>query len=116
MLGGITAFQQKGLDLSFLGRYCSSCATIVIQHGTLRPGDILVAEHTWCRIKSLLNEKGEKMDSAPPSSPVLTMGWRDLPTAGELCLQVCLKASEELSYKEWPSLLIGIQRFLNSNG
>lgn len=72
---------------------CSLTATVVLQHGTLRPGQVLVAGGSWCKVRTMYNERRERIQSAPPSSPVLTTGWKDLPPAGELCLQVCAVSS-----------------------
>ena len=58
-------------------------ATIIVQRGTLKQGDALVAGPVSGRVRSMLNEVGERIQSAGPSTPVLVMGWSDVPTAGD---------------------------------
>ncbi|KAI5790702.1 hypothetical protein DFH27DRAFT_486173 [Peziza echinospora] len=62
-------------------------ATILVRRGTLRPGDILVAGQTWARVRNLLNEAGQEVESAGPGIPVEVDGWRDQPDAGDLAIQ-----------------------------
>jgi translation initiation factor IF-2 len=58
-------------------------ATVIVQRGTLRQGDALVAGPVSGRVRSMLDEAGEKVEAAGPSTPVLVMGWSDVPTAGD---------------------------------
>jgi translation initiation factor IF-2 len=58
-------------------------ATVIIQRGTLKQGDALVAGSVSGRVRSMLDEVGGKVQSAGPSAPVLVMGWSDVPTAGD---------------------------------
>lgn len=58
-------------------------ATVIVQRGTLRRGDALVAGPVAGRVRAMFDEHGNQIDEAPPSSPVLTMGWDDLPQAGD---------------------------------
>jgi small GTP-binding protein len=62
-------------------------ATILVRRGTLRPGDILVAGRTWTRVRTLRNEAGLPVDSAPPGTPVSVDGWKGTPSPGDECLQ-----------------------------
>lgn len=61
---------------------------MIVQHGTLTRGDILVAGQTWVKVRAMLNEQMKTVKSAPPSTPVVTVGWKELPSAGDKCLQV----------------------------
>lgn len=63
---------------------------MVVCHGTLQCGDVLVAGQGWGKVRSMFDENRQTLREAPPSSPVLTVGWRQLPAAGERCLQVCV--------------------------
>ena len=63
-------------------------ATVIVSRGTLKPGDILVSGNTWCKAKCLLDEHGREVLEAPPSTPVQVMGWKDLPVAGDIVIQV----------------------------
>lgn len=73
----------------------SPVASMVVCHGTLKCGDVLVAGQGWGKVRSMFDENRRILKEAPPSSPVLTVGWRQLPTAGEHCLQVCMDFSAD---------------------
>jgi translation initiation factor IF-2 len=57
-------------------------ATLLVQQGTLRVGDIVLAGTAYGRVRSLHTEKGEEIDEAPPSTPVRVTGLSDVPEAG----------------------------------
>lgn len=59
-------------------------ATVIIQNGTLRVGDIIVAGIGYGRVKSLEDEHGKKLKSAGPSTPAQLSGFSDLPEAGDI--------------------------------
>lgn len=63
-------------------------ATVIIQNGTLKVGDIMVAGSGYGRVKSMQDEHGKKLKSAKPSMPVVLSGFSDLPEAGDI-LQTC---------------------------
>jgi translation initiation factor IF-2 len=58
-------------------------ATVIIQRGTLNQGDPFVAGATAGRVRALLDDQGNRIDSAGPSTPVQIMGWDDVPSAGD---------------------------------
>jgi translation initiation factor IF-2 len=58
-------------------------ATVIVQRGTLRKGDALVAGAVAGRVRAMFDENGKQVDEAPPSTPVLLMGWDDVPRAGD---------------------------------
>ena len=58
-------------------------ATVIVQRGTLRQGDAIVAGTAAGRIRAMLDDTGDRVNEAGPSSPVLTMGWDELPAAGD---------------------------------
>jgi translation initiation factor IF-2 len=60
-----------------------SVATVLIQDGTLRPGDIVLSGPGYGRVRSLLNDRGETIAEAGPSTPVLVSGLSQLPSAGD---------------------------------
>lgn len=62
-------------------------ATVLVRRGTLSTGDILVAGHTWTRVRSVRNEAGVAVHEAGPGTPVEIDGWRDQPAAGDEVLQ-----------------------------
>ncbi|AWC20581.1 translation initiation factor IF-2 [Aminobacter sp. P9b] len=58
-------------------------ATVLVQTGTLMPGDILVAGNQWGRVRALVNDRGEHLEEAPPSMPVEILGLQGTPQAGD---------------------------------
>ena len=58
-------------------------ATILVQNGTLRVGDIMLSGCHTGRVKAMFNERGQKVDEAGPSTPVSVLGLNGAPTAGE---------------------------------
>jgi translation initiation factor IF-2 len=59
-------------------------ATMLVQRGTLRVGDAIVAGDAWGKVRALNNYKGEKLPSAGPGDPVEILGFDRPPPAGEL--------------------------------
>lgn len=57
--------------------------TVLVQAGTLRVGDPVLAGAYSGRVKALFNERGQKVDAAGPSAPVLVLGMQGAPTAGD---------------------------------
>jgi len=57
-------------------------ATVLIQRGTLKMGDILVAGKEWGRVRALLNDHGQKIEEALPAMPVEVLGFNGVPAAG----------------------------------
>ena len=58
-------------------------ATILVQNGTLRQGDIMVSGQYFGKIKAMFNERNQRVIEAPPSTPVLVLGLSGAPQAGE---------------------------------
>ncbi|MDQ4096578.1 MAG: translation initiation factor IF-2, partial [Actinomycetota bacterium] len=58
-------------------------ATVLVQRGTLRVGDPIVAGAAWGRVRALIDDKGENVKEAPPSTPVQVLGLSEVPDAGE---------------------------------
>ncbi len=58
-------------------------ATILVQNGTLRPGDMIVSGQHFGKVKAMYNERNQRIDIAPPSTPVLLLGLNGAPQAGE---------------------------------
>ena len=66
-----------------LERGRGAVATILIQRGTVHVGDIFVAGTEWGRVRALVNDRGENIDSAGPSMPVEVLGLQGTPLPGE---------------------------------
>ena len=58
-------------------------ATVLVQEGTLRPGDVVLCGSNYGRVKSMFNERGQKVSEAGPSTPVSILGLNGAPPAGE---------------------------------
>jgi len=58
-------------------------ATILVQNGTLKLGDLIVSGQHFGRIKAMFNERNLRVDQAPPSTPVVILGLNGAPQAGE---------------------------------
>ena len=58
-------------------------ATVLIQRGTLRTGDAVVAGTSYGRVRALIDPHGENVDSARPADPVEILGLNSVPTAGD---------------------------------
>lgn len=71
------------------------CATMLVMEGTLRPGNILVAEDSICRVRSILDHTGSTLSQALPSTPVEVSGWKSLPRVGATVIQVTLDSEAE---------------------
>ncbi len=63
-------------------------ATVLLQNGTLHVGDNIIAGMASGRVRALINDKGERVDSAGPSMPVEIMGFDDVPSAGDEMIAV----------------------------
>ncbi len=59
-------------------------ASILVQEGTLKIGDPLVAGHHFCRVRAMFNERMQPVKEALPASPVNILGFTSAPTAGDL--------------------------------
>ncbi len=69
---------ESGLDKGL-----GPVATVLVKNGTLEVGDTVVVGDTWGRVRSLLNEDRERIDSAGPSFPAEIIGLSDIPDAGD---------------------------------
>ena len=58
-------------------------ATVLVQNGTLRKGDIFVVGEQWGKVRALINDKGETIAEAGPSVPVEVLGLSGTPSAGD---------------------------------
>lgn len=58
-------------------------ATVLVQAGTLKPGDVIVAGNEWGRVRALVNDHGKQIKEAGPSMPVEILGLQGTPQAGD---------------------------------
>ncbi len=68
---------------STLERGRGAVATLLVQRGTIRIGDVFVAGTEWGRVRALVDDQGAQVDSAGPSKPVEVLGLGNPPTAGD---------------------------------
>ncbi|MDO5370156.1 translation initiation factor IF-2 [Paracoccus sp. (in: a-proteobacteria)] len=59
-------------------------ATVLVQNGTLKQGDIFVVGEQWGKVRALINDKGERVSEAGPSAPVEVLGINGTPEAGDV--------------------------------
>jgi translation initiation factor IF-2 len=71
-------------------------ASILVQRGTLKTGNVVVAGQTWCKVRSMTDYQGKAVKEATPGTPVKVIGWKDVPSAGDEMLQ----AKDEVRKKE----------------
>jgi len=77
-------------------------ATVLVQRGTLRVGAIVVAGSVWGRVRALINDKGESVPEAAPSTPVEVLGFSAAPDAGDrvAAVESEARAREITEYRE----------------
>ena len=81
--------QSKGAVIEArLDKAKGAIATMLVQRGTLDVGDTIVVGSSIGRIRAMINDKGKKVKSAGPSTPVEIMGLTDVPEAGETFYEV----------------------------
>jgi translation initiation factor IF-2 len=74
----------EGLAIeAHLDRGRGPVATVLVQRGTLRVGDSVVAGPAYGRVRAMLDEHGDSVQEAPPSRPVLVLGLTAVPGAGD---------------------------------
>ena len=73
---------------SALDRGRGAVATVLVQNGTLRVGDIIVVGGTFGKVRALIDDKGKQVKKAGPSIPVEIMGLSDVPSAGDSLMVV----------------------------
>jgi translation initiation factor IF-2 len=85
-----------------LDRGRGAVATVLVQRGTLRVGDILVAGTEFAKVRALINDKGEQVKEAGPSVPVEVLGFTGVPSAGDRCsvVETEARAREVTEYRQ----------------
>ena len=58
-------------------------ATVLVQNGTLKTGDVVVVGNTWGKIRALEDENDVRHRTAPPATPTVVIGLHDVPEAGD---------------------------------
>ena len=88
-------------------------ATLLVQEGSLKTGNVFIAGSQYGRVRAMLNDKGQKIEDARPSIPVEVVGFTDVPEAGEtfiviseerMAKQISLYRQEKIREKELSKL------------
>jgi translation initiation factor IF-2 len=58
-------------------------ATVLVKDGTLRARDVVIVGDTWGKVRALFDDRGHSIEQAGPSTPVVLVGLKDLPKAGD---------------------------------
>ncbi|HEX4494849.1 MAG TPA: translation initiation factor IF-2 [Thermoanaerobaculia bacterium] len=77
-------------------------ATVLVQNGTLKVGDVFVSGSAWGKVRSMSDDAGQRSQKAGPSTPVEVTGFNDLPDAGDM-LQVVEDEAKARSIAEFRS-------------
>ncbi|EDM73159.1 translation initiation factor IF-2 [Roseobacter sp. AzwK-3b] len=77
-------------------------ATVLVQKGTLKQGDIFVVGEQWGKVRALINDRGERVQIAGPSVPVEVLGLNGTPEAGDVLnvVETEAQAREIAEYRE----------------
>ncbi|HHY03255.1 MAG TPA: translation initiation factor IF-2, partial [Paracoccus sp.] len=77
-------------------------ATVLVQNGTLKQGDIFVVGEQWGKVRALINDKGDRVTEAGPSTPVEVLGLNGTPEAGDVLnvVETEAQAREIADYRE----------------
>uniref|UniRef100_A0A0V0G8W4 Translation initiation factor IF-2, mitochondrial n=1 Tax=Triatoma dimidiata TaxID=72491 RepID=A0A0V0G8W4_TRIDM len=73
---------------SYTDPHRGKLSTLLVQCATLKKGSILVAGTAWCRVRAMFDDNSDPIQEALPSTPVQILGWKDLPSAGDIVIQV----------------------------
>ena len=72
-------------------------ATVLVQSGTLRIGDSIVAGTTYGKVRAMMNERGDNLKKAGPSVPVEVLGLNDVPAAGDILAALDEKLAKSIA-------------------
>jgi translation initiation factor IF-2 len=77
-------------------------ATVLVQRGTLHIGDIVVAGGEWGKVRALIDDRGDPVDEAGPSFPVVILGFQGTPDAGDrlAVVETEARAREVTDYRQ----------------
>ena len=81
-------------------------STLLVSRGLLQIGDIVVAGSSWGKVRALINDKGERINSAGPTVPVEILGLNDVPQAGDqyAVVESEYRAREIVDYRKQDAL------------
>ena len=97
-------------------------ATVIVQTGTLRPGDLMVAGSAFGRVRALFDDRGKHIRSARPGAPVAVLGLSEVPEAGDkvqvlsdekLARQVALQRARQKRVESLSPTRVGLDDILS---
>ncbi|WP_306117359.1 MULTISPECIES: translation initiation factor IF-2 [unclassified Roseitalea] len=93
-------------------------ATVLVQTGTLRTGDIVVAGDEWGKVRAILNDRGDNLKQAEPSLPVEILGLNGTPQAGDkvAVVESEARAREISEYRQRKAREIAVARQAGARG
>ncbi|HWR39698.1 MAG TPA: translation initiation factor IF-2 [Patescibacteria group bacterium] len=74
-------------------------ATVLVQKGTLHVGDTIIAGTAFGKVRAMINDRGEKVKKAEPSTPVEVLGLSDVPQAGDTLVAVDERTARNIAEK-----------------
>ena len=74
-------------------------ATVLVQTGTLKIGDSIIAGTAFGKVRAMINDRGEKVKKAGPSTPVEVLGLADVPAAGDILDALDEKSARSIAEK-----------------
>ncbi len=79
-----------------------SVATVLVQRGTLKTGDVFVGGKEWGRVRAMLDDRGRRVEQAGPAVPVEVLGFQAAPDAGDdfIVVEDEMRAREIASYRQ----------------
>jgi translation initiation factor IF-2 len=84
-----------------LDRGRGAVATLLVQNGTLRVGDAFIIGNTYGKVRAMFDDRGNPVETAPPSTPIEVLGLEGLPQAGDqLSVVEREKAKQVAQYRE----------------
>ena len=72
-------------------------ATVLVQNGTLKIGDAIVAGTTYGKVRAMINDRGDSVKKAAPSVPVEVLGLNDVPAAGDMLAALDEKTAKSIA-------------------
>ncbi len=63
-------------------------ATVIVRHGILKTGDVVVCGPVYAKVRAMFNDEGKPVKAAPPSTPVRVIGWTEAPGVGSIFKEV----------------------------
>lgn len=81
-------------------QHLGNLASVVLRHGTIKPGTVLIAGTSIAKVRKMFDSHGNKLDKIEPGQAANIMGWRSLPTAGQIVLEAETEQKAKLAVKQ----------------